>query len=175
MANIELSRFQVSRCLPADVFALAECARHIWVRYYPSIIGMPQVMYMLNRMYHAGTLLQRLEAGHIFLKVTSRGGCMSGFAELELPVSGAAFLHKFYIRLHLRGTGLAQRLMKAVETEASGLGAFALQLNVNRNNLPAIRFYEREGFCICHELDVDIGGGFFMNDFRMEKQLRAAT
>lgn len=132
---------------------------------------MPQVLYMLNRMYRIEELLRRMEAGHVFIKVVSPEDCFSGFAELEVSDSEVAFLHKFYIRLELRGTDLAEQLMKAVENESLSRGARFLQLNVNRNNTPAIRFYKKQGFRISYELDVDIGGGFFMNDFRMEKQL----
>lgn len=175
VANIEARQFRIGLCSVSDLFPLAECARHIWVRYYPQIIGMPQVIYMLNRMYQIKTLLQRMEAGHTFLKVLLPGGCMCGFAELETPNSGMAFLHKFYIRLHLRGSGLAEQLMKAVEKEALNRGAHSLQLNVNRKNIPAIRFYERRGFSVIQSLDVDIGGGFYMNDYRMGKPLEVKS
>jgi len=115
-----------------------------------------------------------MEAGHIFLKVLLPADCFCGFAELETPNTGTAFLHKFYIRLHLRGSGLAEQLMKAVENEASSRGAYSLQLNVNRSNHAAIRFYLKQGFSIIHSLDVDIGGGFYMNDYRMEKPLKVS-
>jgi ribosomal protein S18 acetylase RimI-like enzyme len=49
-------------------------------------------------------------------------------------------------------------------------GGKALQLNVNRNN-KAIDFYKKHGFEIIREEDNDIGEGFFMNDFVMEKKI----
>lgn len=47
-------------------------------------------------------------------------------------------------------------------------GATSLQLNVNRQN-PAQHFYKKLGFLVIKEEDIDIGSGFFMNDFVMEK------
>jgi len=44
-------------------------------------------------------------------------------------------------------------------------------LGVNRFNEKAIRAYRRNGFAIREELKTDIGGGFVMDDFIMEKGL----
>ena len=49
-------------------------------------------------------------------------------------------------------------------------GATALQLQVNRNN-NAKSFYEKLGFAVIEEADFDIGNGYIMNDFVMEKKL----
>jgi ribosomal protein S18 acetylase RimI-like enzyme len=51
-------------------------------------------------------------------------------------------------------------------------GGTALRLNVNRHNT-AKSFYEKLGFIITGTEDADIGNGFFMNDYVMEKQLNA--
>jgi ribosomal protein S18 acetylase RimI-like enzyme len=44
----------------------------------------------------------------------------------------------------------------------------SLLLNVNRDN-PSIHFYKKKGFKIIGSEDIDIGNGFFMNDYVMEK------
>ena len=49
-------------------------------------------------------------------------------------------------------------------------GATVLQLNVNRHNT-AKSFYEKLGFAVIKEEDIDIGSGYFMNDYIMEKRL----
>jgi ribosomal protein S18 acetylase RimI-like enzyme len=49
-------------------------------------------------------------------------------------------------------------------------GATALQLQVNRHN-KARSFYKKIGFAVMEEADFDIGNGYFMNDFVMEKRL----
>jgi ribosomal protein S18 acetylase RimI-like enzyme len=43
-------------------------------------------------------------------------------------------------------------------------------LNVNKRNI-AIRFYESIGFAITNEEVIDIGNGFVMDDFVMEKTI----
>lgn len=47
-----------------------------------------------------------------------------------------------------------------------------LQLQVNRYNVNAKAFYEKLGFAVIQEADFDIGNGFFMNDYVMEKKLK---
>ena len=39
----------------------------------------------------------------------------------------------------------------------------------------SIRFYEKLGFSVVGEEDIDIGQGYFMNDFVMEKKLSDAN
>jgi ribosomal protein S18 acetylase RimI-like enzyme len=43
-------------------------------------------------------------------------------------------------------------------------------VNVNRHN-KALHFYEKYGFKIIREEDIDIGEGYFMNDYVMELKL----
>jgi ribosomal protein S18 acetylase RimI-like enzyme len=49
-------------------------------------------------------------------------------------------------------------------------GATTLQLQVNRYN-KAKDFYNKLGFTVIEETDFDIGNGYFMNDYVMEKKL----
>jgi ribosomal protein S18 acetylase RimI-like enzyme len=51
-----------------------------------------------------------------------------------------------YVRRDVRGTGIASRLLGAVEDVAIADGIVQLELAVSADNQPAIRFYRREGF-----------------------------
>lgn len=44
-------------------------------------------------------------------------------------------------------------------------------LNVNKHNAVAIAAYERCGFRIASGVEIDIGGGFVMDDWVMERAL----
>jgi len=54
-----------------------------------------------------------------------------------------------------------------VVNSVKGMSATSLTLNVNRHN-KARFFYEKYGFVIIGEEDIDIGEGYFMNDYIME-------
>jgi ribosomal protein S18 acetylase RimI-like enzyme len=58
-----------------------------------------------------------------------------------------------------------------VENEARAKGARRLYLQVNRNNASAIGTYRKNGYEVAREVVVDIGGGFVMDDYVMEKAL----
>ena len=49
-------------------------------------------------------------------------------------------------------------------------GGSSLILQVNRNNA-AVGFYKKMGFIIDREEDVEIGNGFYMNDYFMVKKI----
>lgn len=60
--------------------------------------------------------------------------------------------------------------MEFIERLARQRSLGLLWLTVNKGN-PAVYAYERMGFRIAADLVMDIGSGFCMDDFRMEKSL----
>jgi ribosomal protein S18 acetylase RimI-like enzyme len=51
------------------------------------------------------------------------------------------------------------------------LGSRRLWLQVNKKNAAAIRFYQSAGFEVIREAAFDIGGGFVMDDYVIEKRV----
>ena len=80
------------------------------------------------------------------------------------------FLSKFYLQHAARGSGTGRRCMEFIEGLARRRGLSSLWLTVNKGN-PAVQAYQRLGFRIAADLVMDIGGGFVMDDYRMEKAL----
>ena len=62
-------------------------------------------------------------------------------------------------------------MIERVETHGRKLGALRVVLTVNRRNTGSIAFYERRGYVIRESAVFDIGGGYVMDDYVMEKQL----
>ena len=65
---------------------------------------------------------------------------------------------------------VGRSLLECVLEEVGIEGGKKLQLNVNRNN-KAISFYEKLGFTIIGEENVDIGNGVIQEDYVMEKEI----
>jgi GNAT superfamily N-acetyltransferase len=86
------------------------------------------------------------------------------------PAEGCLFLSKLYLLRDARGAGTGRVCMEFIEQLARRRGLNLLWLTVNKGN-PAVKAYERLGFRIAADLVMDIGGGYVMDDFRMEKQL----
>ena len=49
------------------------------------------------------------------------------------------------------------------------MGCTRLQLRVNKANASAIRAYCRAGFTFVEDVCTDIGNGFVMDDYRLER------
>jgi len=80
-------------------------------------------------------------------------------------------LDKIYILQTQQGKGIGKFVIDYILQQIKDRGAESLQLQVNRNNINAKSFYEKIGFRIIQEADFEIGNGYFMNDFIMEKKI----
>lgn len=154
-----------------DIAIITQLAEEIWPQTYSEYISEDQLRYMLDLMYNKGELLGQLRKGHIFL-IATEGSKDVGFAGFSLvnPEEYVYKLHKLYVLPEMHGKGVGKLLINEVADIAKKNHGKALQLNVNRNN-KAKDFYERAGFHIKETVDLNIGNGFYMNDYVMEKAL----
>lgn len=144
-------------------------ARRIWLAHYPAIIGQEQTEYMLEHMYAPQVLERQMREGQDFF-IWEEEGVPVGFAAVDTrPDPG--FLAKFYLDSAYRGRGIAQEFLSFLEGYFRGAGKTRIRLTVNRQNVGAVNFYFKTGFKIVRSEDTAIGGGYFMNDFVMEKAL----
>lgn len=162
------------RILPAsadDLPLVRTLADVIWREHYPSILEAAQIDYMLERMYAPTVLERELGEGTAFdlAYVDERP---VGFA--SYGPSGARHewkLHKLYLLASERGRGVGAAMIERVEVRAHSAGAKTVVLQVNKRNRVAIRAYERAGYTVREAATFDIGGGFVMDDFVMERKL----
>ena len=153
---------------------VTELAHTIWPVVYAEIISAEQLNFMLEQMYSNESLTHQMQdLNHKFILA---------WDEHEKPIAFASFafynqndlkfvkLHKLYVLPDLHKSGIGRSLLHFIETEMKNEGYAALRLNVNRKNI-AIGFYQKLGFTIINEEDIDIGNGFFMNDYVMEKDI----
>ncbi len=151
-----------------DIAIISELAEEIWPQTYSSYITEAQLRFMLNKMYNEAELLGQLENGHVFLIASEEGKDVgfAGFSKID-PFRKTFKLHKLYVLPEMHGKGVGKVLINEVVKLAVGEGGKTLELNVNRNN-NAKDFYLKAGFNIKETVDLDIGNGFFMNDYVME-------
>ena len=65
--------------------------------------------------------------------------------------------------------------MDFIESKAKHYQLKTIRLTVNINNVNAIKAYEKLGFKNVGPLVTDIGNGFVMDDYQMEKALSFTT
>ena len=154
-----------------DINAIGYLAYQIWPSAYKDILNFEQLHYMLQYFYSPESLReQMLKKHHVFLIAETEEEEPIGFASFSKTQQGVFKLHKLYVLPGLQNMNVGRSLLECVLEECSLEGGEKLQLNVNRNN-KAISFYEKLGFSIVGEEDVDIGNGYVQEDYLMEKQL----
>ena len=154
----------------ADVSTVARLASEIWYEYYPPLIGQAQVDYMVAKFQTEAAIQEQRDKGYEYF-LTIHGDRPIGYlALLAEPEHQRAFISKFYLHGLSRGAGTGRHCMEFIEQIATRRGLTLLWLTVNKGN-PSVKAYERLGFHIAADIEIDIGGGFVMDDFRMEKQL----
>ncbi len=162
MSNITYKNAEYSDCK-----LIYDLALEIWNKHYVPIIGQQQVDYMLRTLYSEITLTKQMNEGQIYTLIYSD----------EIPIGyfsiskkgEVSFLHKFYIDSREQSQGIGTKVMN--EIIAQSKKEKTIELTVNRKNFKTINFYFKNGFRIKSVEDFDIGNGYFMNDFVMEKKL----
>jgi GNAT superfamily N-acetyltransferase len=164
-----MEKTHIRRASDGDLATISGLAGKIWRAHYPSILSAGQIEYMLSWMYDVRQLRRDLERGVVY-ELLSEGDRPLGFCGYE-ELRGELKLHKLYLLVEEHGRGLGSMLLRHVEEEARRRGLSKVVLGVNRFNEKAIRAYQRNGYRIREPLKTDIGGGFVMDDWIMEKDL----
>ena len=152
-------------------------AREIWPGHYDPVIGEKQVDYMLDKFQSAAAIKGQIGAGALYFLIKaaqeSEGEATPhyiGYLAVE-PGGEDLFLSKIYVKASLRGRGYGRKAVQFAEAIARESRACKIVLTVNRNNAGSIRAYEKMGFINTGPVVKDIGGGFVMDDYRMEKNI----
>jgi RsiW-degrading membrane proteinase PrsW (M82 family)/ribosomal protein S18 acetylase RimI-like enzyme len=157
------------KAFPHDIPLIRDMAYKIWPVTYGGILTKDQLDYMLDLLYSEKKLGEDMEKGIQFAMLYD-GVAPIGFASIGMTEPQVYKLHKLYVMPGYQGKGAGRFIINELIKVIKRKGAATLLLNVNRNN-PAKSFYEKLGFTVIKEEDVDIGNGYFMNDYVMEKKI----
>jgi GNAT superfamily N-acetyltransferase len=151
-----------------DINTIGFLAQQIWPNTYGEILGPEQLKYMLNLIYSPMALRRQMVDEHQQFLIVEQADEPIGFASWSATGDPGIYkLHKLYVLPGRQGKGLGRTLLQFIFETIRPEGATKLRLNVNRVN-KARQFYERMGFTVIGEEDIDIGHGYFMNDYIME-------
>ena len=169
--NSSSSNMEIRQLEKDELSVVQELAYRIWPSTYSEILSQEQMLYMLNWMYSIETLEKSTESDHHFFDIFD-GNQAVGFLDVELncPEPNGMKLQKIYVLPEKQGLGLGKTLLNFAIDFGKKQGMRHLSLQVNRYN-KAVDFYLHAGFEIIDEQDFDIGNGYFMNDFVMQKSL----
>ncbi len=147
--------------------SLQKLARKIWEENFLRFLSDDQLDYMLSMMYAEEKIREELQSDvHWYL--VYRESALIGYFSIK-PEADSMFISKLYLDSSYHGRGIASRLLYYIESFAKDHNKSLLTLRVNRNNMQALSFYKKNGFRIVEESMVDIGNGYVMDDYVMEK------
>lgn len=155
-----------------DIEQIATAAAEIWEEHYITIISREQIDYMVERFQSKEAITDQIEKEGYGYYLLLDQGVIAGFIsikieEKEIP---SLFLSKFYIRKECRGKGFGKAAMGFLEAVCKENKLKKIWLTVNRNNSNSINIYEKFGFKKIRTQVNDIGNGFVMDDFVMERE-----
>lgn len=151
-----------------DIKVIRQLAFDIWPSTYSKILTTEQLQYMLEKFYSLSSLHQQVTLKYQSI-IVFENETPIGFASFSPHEDDPAVYHlnKIYVLPRQQGKNIGKQVLDYVINQIKKSRATSLQLNVNRYN-KALRFYEKQGFKIIREEDIDIGEGYFMNDYIME-------
>lgn len=156
----------------SEALAVREMAELIWPASYRDIITPEQIRYMLDRMYALPLLVEQINSPEQRFFWIESENLRRGFLAVESHASDdSAQLQKLYLLTEQQGKGYGRAAWQALEELLRSEGRSRVTLRVNRHNTKALRSYRKWGLTIqttdCH----DIGGGFVMDDYILQKTL----
>jgi ribosomal protein S18 acetylase RimI-like enzyme len=165
-----MNSVQFAKATAQDAKRLAGLASEIWHEYYVRIITVEQIDYMIETFQSENAIASQIEhQGYEYFFMIADGKTV-GYLAIKQE-ENKLFLSKFYILKAYRGNGYASRAVDFLATLCKDRGLSAIWLTVNRFNEQAIAVYEKKGFQKVRAHAADIGNGFVMDDYIMEKEI----
>ncbi len=158
----------IRNALIDDISLIRELTFKVWPQTYSSIISKEQIDYMMEMMYSETSMIKQFKEGCQYVIVYENNDAI-GFASYIKKGNSVYHLDKLYILQNQQGKGTGKFVIDHIVEQIKTAGGSALQLRVNRNNISARNFYEKKEFKVIEEADFEIGNGYFMNDYVMEK------
>ena len=159
---------------PGSLAVVRAIAAEIWPETFRAILPPEQIPYMMKMMYAPEVMEKELASGYHFDALYIDDVPAGYVSYSKYSISGVAKLHKVYLLSRFHGQGYGTLMLKHACRRCRELGFSRVRLNVNKHNARAIAAYERNGFTRVESVKIDIGDGFFMDDYVMEKTLDRA-
>ena len=154
-----------------DIIQIAAAAEEIWLEHYITIISKEQIDYMLEQFQSKEAITAQIEKEGYDYYLLFDQGVMAGFISIKIEEEiPSLFLSKFYMRKECRGKGFGKEVMGYLKAICKERKLQKIWLTVNRDNSNSITIYEKLGFRKIRTQVKDIGNGFVMDDFVMERE-----
>lgn len=144
-------------------------AHEIWNTHYTPIIGKEQIRYMLEKYQSVEAMSEQIKNGSIYF-LSEHNKLPIGYMSVNIETD-TLFLSKLYVLEGERCKGYGRQMIIHLELLSKEKNLNKISLTVNKHNTQSIKMYEKVGFVISGKVVKDIGQGFVMDDFQMEKSV----
>jgi len=156
----------------SDIKQIQNIVNITWPITYGEILSKEQLNYMLGLFYSTEALTEQYDKKVQLFYMIDEDETNIGFIGIEHNYKGEAItkIHKIYLLPETQGKGIGKKVIDEIGKLAFNNNSKALLLNVNRFNT-ALGFYKKIGFEVKEEVDIEIGNGYLMEDYVMEKKI----
>jgi ribosomal protein S18 acetylase RimI-like enzyme len=128
---------------------------------------------MLAERYSSDNLRKYLNSTKRWFEILWLNEIPIGYCSYSVTESpGEMKLEQIYLLEEFRGKGLGGHMLRHIESESRKKHIRLLMLQVNKNNQDSIAVYRKAGYKVREEALFDIGNGYFMDDYVMEKEIK---
>lgn len=149
----------------------AALAKKIWNQHYVAIIGQDQVDYMVDKFQSEAAFAKQIDEGYLYFLIQHEENFCGYLALVVDEAAEKLMISKIYVDADFRGLGLGKQLMDFAIERGKEKHLKTLWLTVNKYNTNSIEWYKHLGFNVKEAIQIDIGNGFIMDDYLMEKPI----
>lgn len=146
---------------------LAAMADTIWHEFFPGVISVAQIDYMVEKFQSDRALRGQITEQKYEYYFIECDSSRCGYLGIR-PDADRLFLSKLYLKKEYRGRGIARQAFDFIRQVTAERKLSAVYLTVNKHNTHSIEVYKHIGFCIIDTQVADIGAGFVMDDYIMQ-------
>lgn len=148
---------------------LAKKAKEIWNEYFISIITQEQIDYMVEMFQSYDAIKKAMKEERYIYFLAYEKERLIGYCGVKPCEDGRLFLSKLYLEKEQRGKGYASILLQRAIDYAKQQDLHAIYLTCNKYNEHSLAVYQNKGFYQIDSVQTDIGKGFIMDDYILQK------
>jgi diamine N-acetyltransferase len=168
-----MEKLEITEIGNIDLAELATLAKRIWTEHYTPIIGAEQVAYMVEKFQSEQAIAAQIQSGYryYFFRYDRE---VAGYMGIEVK-DGALFLSKLYVDKAFRGKKISRAALNFLSELCRKEGLSRIWLTVNKRNSNSIAAYQALGFSTVRSQVADIGHGFVMDDYVLQRRVAAGN
>lgn len=143
---------------PGDIETVREITWTTWLDAYRSFIPEADLKEYFGSVYTSEALRTLMASPQFRGLLAVEGAAAAGYAKIRfVPEEARCYVSSLYVLPAWQGRGCGHLLLAAAERHARAFGVQEIWLGVMTQNIPALRWYERNGFTFVDEQPFTMG------------------